>query len=267
MSADDWHRRVDPSKPHPARMYDYFLDGKDNFEADRKAAEQVLRIAPEARLMALENRAFLGRAVRFLAAAGIRQFLDIGTGLPTQGSTSEVAHEVAPDARIVYVDNDPMVLVHARALLADRDAKSTVVVEGDVRDPDAILGHPDVRAVIDFDQPVAVLLVAILHFIRESEDPVGIVERFKRVMAPGSYLVISHGTHDFDPERSAEAVRPYANATAPAVGRSGAEIKRFFDGLEMVDPGLVQLPLWRPDGEPPSHLDVIWLYGGVGRRV
>jgi hypothetical protein len=267
VSERDWQQRVDPSKPHPARMYDYYLGGKDNFEADREAAEKVLNVLPEARLMALENRAFLGRAVRFLAEAGIRQFLDIGTGLPTQGSTSEVAHEVAPDARIVYVDNDPMVLVHARALLADGDAKSTVVVEGDVRDPDGILGNPDVRAVIDFDQPVAVLLVAILHFVRDSEDPFGIVERFKRVMAPGSHLVLSHGTHDFDPERSAEATRFYAKATAPFVTRSGAEIKRFFDGLEMVDPGLVQLPLWRPDGDPPPHLDAIWLYGGVGRRV
>ncbi|GLZ14577.1 hypothetical protein Acsp04_48120 [Actinomadura sp. NBRC 104425] len=266
MSADDWHRRVDPSKPHPARMYDYYLGGKDNFEADREAAEQVLRVLPEVRLMALENRAFLGRAVRFLAAAGIRQFLDIGTGLPTQGSTSEVAHEVAPDARIVYVDNDPMVLVHARALLADRAPGDTVVIEGDVRDPDAILGHPDVRAVIDFDQPVALLLVAILHFVRDSEDPAGIVERFMRDMAPGSYLVLSHATHDFDPERSAEGSRPYANATAPFVTRSGAEIKRFFDGLEMVDPGLVQLPLWRPDGDPSPHLDAIWVYGGVARR-
>ncbi|GAA4099117.1 SAM-dependent methyltransferase [Actinomadura miaoliensis] len=267
MIERDWYRRVDRSVPHPARMYDYYLGGKDNFEADRKAADEVLRVLPEARLMALENRAFLGRTVRFLAAAGIRQFLDIGTGLPTQGNTNEVAHEVAPDARIVYVDNDPMVLVHARALLADRDEGPTVVVEGDVRDPDAILGHPDVRAIIDFDQPVAVLLVAILHFVRDSEDPAGIVERFKRAMAPGSHLVISHGTQDFDPERSAEAVRPYDSATAPFVTRSGAEIERFFDGLEMVDPGMVRLPLWRPDGDPPPYLDAIWVYGGVGRRT
>ncbi len=258
----------DTSVAHPARMYDYYLGGKDNFPADRKAAEEVLAVLPEGRDMARANRAFLGRAVRFLAgAAGIRQFLDIGTGLPTQGNTNEVAHAVAPGSRVVYVDNDPIVLVHARALLAAHDQSRTTVIQADLRVPDGILAHPEVHATLDFDQPMAILLVAILHFIRDQEDPAGIVARLKQVMSPGSYLVISHGTQDFDPALAQQAVRPYNRATAPFVLRSKDEIAGFFDGLDLVDPGLVQIPLWQPDGPLPSSLDRIWLYGGIGRKA
>lgn len=266
MTERDWAERIDPTVAHPARMYDFYLHGKDNYEVDRLAAEKVLGVLPEARAMALENRAFLGRAVRFLVDQGVRQFLDIGTGLPTQGNTNEVAHEVAPDARIVYVDNDPLVLAHARALLAGCAKDRTTVIEGDLRDPDAILKQVDEQKAIDFDQPVAVLLVAILHFIRDAENPHDIVDRFKRVLRPGSYLVISHGTQDFDPVRAMEAVRPYDQATAPFVLRQEAEIRRFFDGLELVEPGMVQIPRWRPEGVLPAGMEHIWIYGGIGRQ-
>jgi hypothetical protein len=248
-------------------MYDYYLGGKDNYPADREAAENVLAVLPEARAMARANRAFLGRAVRYLAGAGIRQFLDIGTGIPGPGSTSETAHTVAPDARIVYVDNDPIVLTHTRALLASQAPGLTTVVQADLRRPEEILNHPDVRAVLDFDQPIALLLVAVLHFVKNDEDPVGIVERLKEPLAPGSFLALSHGTGDFDPARSDAAVQGYDKATAPFVVRSHKEVSGFFDGLEPVEPGVVQLPWWRPEGgQVPEGSEKVWLYAGIGRK-
>jgi hypothetical protein len=257
---------IDTSVPHPARMYDYFLGGHDNYEVDRYAAEQVIAVVPEVRAMAWENREFLGRAVRFLARQGIRQFLDIGTGIPGPGNTGDVAREVAPSARVVYVDNDPIVLVHASALLAGHDPLHTTVIQADLRDPDAILGHPSTNAVLDFGQPIAILLVAVLHFIMDDEDPAGIVERLKQVMAPGSYLVVSHGTSDIDPERAAEAVSTYNRGGARIIARTGDQIRRFFEGLEFVDPGLVQLPLWRPDHEIADDISGIWWYAGMARK-
>lgn len=253
--------RFDTSVAHPARMYDYFLGGKDNFPADRAAADRLLAAAPQTRVGARENRAFLQRAIRYLAGeASIRQFLDIGTGLPTQGNVHEIAQQVVPDARVVYVDNDPIVHVHANALLA---GDNTTAILADLREPEAILGAPQVRGMIDFDEPLAVLLVAVLHFIRDEEDPAGIVAQLRDAIAPGSYLVLSHGTGDLDLELSAEATRVYERAAAPLVLRSLAEIARLFDGFELVDPGLVQLSLWRPDGELPSARG---LFGGVGRK-
>ncbi|NUR57796.1 MAG: SAM-dependent methyltransferase, partial [Catenulispora sp.] len=265
----DWTpTEIDTSVAHPARMYDYYLGGKDHYAADREAAEKVLAVLPEGRAMALANRAFLGRAVRFLAAeAGIRQFLDIGTGIPGPGSTGETAHTVAPDARIVYVDNDPIVLTHSRALLAADRPGLTTVIQADLRAPLEILEHPEVRAVLDFDEPVAVLLVAVLHFIKPTDDPSGIVDQIKQRLAPGSYVAISHGTGDFDPDRSEAAVRGYDSATAPFVLRDHKEVAGFFDGLEVVEPGVVQLPWWRPDGAVPEDSDRIWLYAGVGRKT
>jgi hypothetical protein len=257
---------IDTSVPHPARMYDYFLGGRDNYEVDRYAAEQVIAVVPEVRDMARENRAFLGRAVRFLAQQGIRQFLDIGTGIPGPGNTGDVARAVNPDARVVYVDNDPIVLVHANALLAGHDPQRTTVIQADLRDPDAILGHPATNSVLDFTEPVAILLVAVLHFIMDDEDPVGIVDRLKQVMVPGSYLVVSHGTSDIDPERAAEAVRTYNKGGARIIARTGEQIRRFFDGLELVDPGLVQLPLWRPDAEVSHDISGIWWYAGMASK-
>jgi hypothetical protein len=252
----------DPSVAHPARMYDYFLGGKDNFPADREAAERLLAAVPETRVGARENRAFLQRAIQFLAGeAGIRQFLDIGTGLPTQGNVHEIAQGIAPESRVVYVDNDPVVHVHASALLA---GGNTAAILADLRQPEAILNHPQVRGLLDFDQPMGLLLVAVLHFIRDEEDPAGIVARLRDAMAPGSYLVLSHATGDlYPPEIGAQASGAYDRATAPLVLRSTAEIARLFDGFELVDPGLVQLSLWRPDGDLPSARG---LFGGVGRK-
>jgi hypothetical protein len=187
---------VDTSRPHTARMYDFYLNGKDNYAADRNAAREVLRVAPEIRDTALANRAFLGRAVRYLVRdAGIRQIIDIGTGIPAAGNVHEVAQQAAPDVRVAYVDNDPIVHVHADALLTGTGITSIVLA--DLRDPEAILGHPQIRELIDFTDPVALLLIAILHFITDEEGPAGIVATLRDALAPGSYLALSHATGDF----------------------------------------------------------------------
>jgi S-adenosyl methyltransferase len=253
---------IDISRPHPTRVYDYFLDGKDHYPVDRKAGEQVLEAVPTVKDMARANRAFLQRAVRFLARAGIRQFLDIGTGLPSRGSVHQTAHEITPDTDIVYVDNDPIVLAHSRALLAGEHA---VVVQGDLRQPDSILGDPALGKVIDFDQPVAVLLVAILHFLTDHDRPNQVVGRFVDAMSPGSWLVISHATADFNPQAATQAARAYEHATSPIVLRSHAQVASLFCGLPMIPPGLVQLPDWRPELSTKESLEV-WAYGGVGQR-
>jgi hypothetical protein len=249
---------------HPARMYDYYLGGKTHFAADREAADKVLAVLPEGRDMAVANRAFLGRAVRFLAAQGITQFLDIGTGIPSPGSTSEILRERAPQARVVYVDNDPIVVAHARALLADGEMAS--VAHADLRQPAQLLAAPGVTRSLDFSQPVAILLVAVLHFIRESEDPGEIVRQLRDALPAGSYLVISHGTQDFSPARASAAVSGYDEAAAPFVLRSKGQVEGFFDGLRLVEPGLVQLSYWRPDGWVGADASKIWLYAGVGRK-
>jgi SAM-dependent methyltransferase len=198
--------------------------------------------------------------VRFLAGeAGIRQFLDIGTGLPTQGNVHEVAQAVAPDARVVYVDFDPIVLSHARALLA---GDHVVIVHGDLRDPGGILENPELREVLDFEQPIALLLVAILHFVHDRDDPAAILKRLREALAPGSYLAISHATGDFDPERTVEALKIYKGMLAL---RSHAEVERFFDGFDLLDPGVVEVDRWRPDGETTASPLPVPIYGGLGR--
>lgn len=258
---------VDAGVPNGARIYDYMLGGKDNYAADRAAAEAMIAANPGAPRTARANRAFLGRAVRFLAEeVGIRQFLDLGTGLPTQQNVHQVAQAVAPDARVVYVDYDPVVVVHGRALLATADAVD--VVDGDLRRPDEILGHPDVGRLISFDQPLAVLLVAILHFISDEEDPAGIVARLRDAMAPGSYLVVSHTASESPDEVMAAAQQGFRSAGAPLTPRTRAEIQRFFAGFELVEPGLVEVAQWRPaDPEPARPGKSPWvLLGGVGRK-
>jgi S-adenosyl methyltransferase len=262
---EGWTDEINTWVAHPARIYDYYLGGKDNFRADRETAEQALAATPSVREMARQNRAFLQRAVRFLAGeAGVRQFLDIGTGLPTQGNVHEIAQAVNPEARVVYVDNDPIVLAHSRALL---DAPNTAVVLGDLREPGEILEDPAVTKLIDFHRPVAVLLVAVLHFIRNAEDPVGITAKLRTAMAPGSHLVISHGTTDVQqaqPDVADKVVQAYQRSTAPVTLRSREEIERFFGDFELVDPGLEQIQSWRPDGPVPAVSGGI--YGGVGRK-
>ncbi|MEU4641858.1 SAM-dependent methyltransferase [Micromonospora sp. NPDC023814] len=257
---------IDPSVPTAAGMYDYYLGGKDNSAADRRAANKVLAAAPEVILMARENRGFIQRAVRFLARdAGIRQFLDIGSGLPTQGNVHEIAQAEAPDARVVYVDNDPKVLARSRALKIT-EARNTSVVTADLRDPDVILNHPDTLAQIDFDQPMAILLVAVLHFIDDQADPYAIVARLRDAMAPGSYLVINHATADPRPDNAGGAAEVYKNTKYPSTHRTRDQIERFFDGVHLIDPGLVIVSDWRPDTETDISPEEVWILGGVGRK-
>ena len=247
-----------------ARIYDYWLGGHDNFAADRAAALKVSEAAPEAQLMAVENRRFLRRAVRYLAAdAGITQFLDIGTGLPTQGNVHQVAQDISPAARVVYVDNDPMVLAHSRALKTGGD---TMVIEADLRNPRAILDHPGTRKLIDFGQPLAVLLVAVLHFISDDDDPGAIAAAIRDALPPGSYLVLSHVSGDIRRESAASAAVHYKKVTADATLRGREEILRFFAGLELIEPGVVQVPYWRPDEPEPADAGKVWILGGVGRK-
>jgi hypothetical protein len=244
---------IDTTKPHPARMYDFYLGGKDNYAADKEAAGEVIRRAPEIRDIARVNRDFLGRAVRFLAGeAGIRQFLDVGTGIPTAGNVHEVAGRVAPDARVVYVDNDPIVNVHANALLTG--AGTTGIVLADLRDPKAILSHPTTRRLINFDEPVALLLIAVLHFVKDEEHPAELVATLRDAL-PG----------DFRSKAAADAMGVYNQATSSVTLRSHNQISAFFSGFELVEPGLVQSPLWRPDGDLPVNMDKLWIYGGVAR--
>ena len=256
----------DVTMPHPARVYDYLLGGKDNFEADREAAEAILKVAPEVRTMARENRRFLGRAVRYLAGgAGVRQFLDIGTGIPAAGNTHEVAQRAAPESRVVYVDNDPSVLVHARALLDSGPEGRTDYIEADLRDPETILR--DAGKTLDFTQPVALLLVAILHFIPDADDPRALVAAYRDALPPGSFLVITHGTPDFHgPDVTDVAEAAYDTGKSSLTLRPMAAVRALFDGFDLVDPGVVQVPLWRPDPEDKQpDLTKFGVYGGVGK--
>ncbi|MFG3257127.1 SAM-dependent methyltransferase [Streptomyces sp. NPDC048172] len=254
---------IDTSKPHPARIYDYLLRGKDNYEVDRHAADELAAVAPEVRIGVRANRAFLQRAVREVVDSGVRQILDIGTGLPTSPNVHETAQAIAPDVRVAYVDNDPIVNAHASALLSR--SGGTRIVLGDLRDPRAIMEHPDVREIIDFDEPVALLLVAILHFLTDEERPEEIVAALRDALPDGSSLVLSHATSDFADRSAAQAV--YNKATASLNLRSRAEVERFFDGFELIEPGLVQVPFWRPDAPPPPQSEEIGFYGGVARKL
>jgi len=247
---------------HPARVYDYLLGGKDNFAADRELAEANLRILPQTLDSARANREFQVRAVRFLRDSGIRQFLDVGTGLPTSPNTHEIALDGCPGARVVYVDNDPVVFVHAEALMADNQAIS--VVRGDLRDADAILGAAEEH--LDFSKPVGLLFIACLHNIPDSDDPPGIVGRYLAALAPGSYLAISHVTDEFAPERMRAVTAESARRGATFIGSGKDAIGRMFNGRELVDPGLVLISYWRPDGgQPDYNADRVWGYCGVVR--
>jgi SAM-dependent methyltransferase len=235
---------VDVTRPSIARIYDYVLFGKDNFAVDRAAAEKLMESGLDRR-HALANRAFLARAVDFLAHQGIAQYLDLGSGLPTSPSVHEVARDTIPAARVVYVDHDPIVVAHNDALLATGDGVTTI--RGDIRDPDSVLAHRALTECLDFSQPVAVLLLSVLHFISHEEDAPAIIAKFRERLAPGSYLAISVGTSDgADPDMLAEATQTYAGARMPFMLRSRAQILDLFDGFDLVEPGLVSLPEWRP---------------------
>ncbi|MGH3281476.1 MAG: SAM-dependent methyltransferase [Trebonia sp.] len=243
--------------------------GNDNFAADRELADKVLVTTPSARTAARENRAFLGRAVRFLAAdAGIRQFLDIGTGLPTANSVHQVAQAVTPSARVVYADNDPLVLAHARALLTSSAEGRTAYIQADLRNPESIVASPTVREVLDFGQPVALILVAVLHFLPDSDEPGEILAGLLDALPAGSYLVASHTTAEHDPEQWAPLQRAYESGGIPGQFRDAGEFARLaFADLDLVPPGVVLVSEWRPDspGPRPSPAEVS-VYGGVARK-
>jgi hypothetical protein len=250
-------------------MYDFYLGGKDNFAADRVTAEKAMQSWRSVRTAVRENRAFLGRAVRYLAEeAGIRQFLDIGTGLPSANNVHEVAQSVAPDCHVIYVDNDPIVLAHAEALLTGRAEGHTAFIQADLREPGKILAHPTTREVLDFGRPVALILVAILHFLPDEYEPRAIVRTLIDALPSGSYLVASHVTPEFDPVGVHGLESSYRNGGVPAQVRPMDDfVELAFDGLEMVDPGVELVSEWRPEGSGPrpSAAEVSW-YGGIARK-
>jgi hypothetical protein len=259
---------IDITRPNVARIYDYLLGGKDNFAVDRAAAQQLLAVTPHIASIVRDNRAFIGRAVRYLAAeAGIRQFLDLGGGLPTQTNVHEMAQHIAPDARVVYVDNDPVVWSHGQALLAD--GNHVTMALADLREPAAVLEHPDLRALLDLTQPVAVLCGSVLHFVSDAEDPHRIIAEYRDRIASGSFLVISHGTTgnaENDPtDMVGKVTNVYRQASAQMHVRSLAEIERFFDGFDLLDPGVVWMAGWRPDPGVPTG-PAKSLRAGVGRK-
>ncbi|NUR02444.1 MAG: SAM-dependent methyltransferase [Streptomyces sp.] len=257
---------IDTSRPHPARMYDYYLGGWDNYEVDREAAQKVIDLLPDIIPAARANRDFLGRAVRFLAEGGVRQFIDIGTGIPTSPNTHEVAHAVSPEIRVAYVDNDPIVATHAGAKLIG--AGNTGFFLGDARNPRSILEHPTIGKLIDFNQPVGLMLVALLHFVEDGEDPAGIVATLRDALPSGSYLVLSHATADFHASSLPEVFKVYDRATATLNTRSYDEVLALFDGFEILEPGLVQVPAWRPEGDGPTPEEIrrVGFYGAVARK-
>ncbi|MER7767219.1 SAM-dependent methyltransferase [Kitasatospora sp. NPDC096140] len=256
-----------PDIPHPARMYDYYLGGKDNFPADRAAAEKALAANPEFRSTARANRGFLTRAVRCVAELGIDQFLDVGTGIPTVGNTHEIARAADPGARVVYVDNDPIVLSHARALMAGPGHGRTTVIRADLRQPAALLDAVRAVELLDLSRPVGLVLAAVLHFLRDEDEPYRAVTTLLDALPSGSHLVLSHGTADFIPAVVRDRVTGvYDKATAPLVGRTRAEVRTFLDGLDLLDPGVVTVPLWRPDTAPAPGADRVSMYGAVARK-
>jgi hypothetical protein len=260
-------------RPHPARVYDYLLGGKDNYAADRAAAHEGLKANPNSRVSPRENRAFMSRAVSYLVReAGISQFLDIGTGIPTSPNVHEIAQSADPRARIVYVDNDPIVLSHARALLTSGPDGKTAYVDADVRDVGRILHSPDLLETLNLGQPVALMLIAVLHFIGDADDPGGLVGQLVAALPSGSYLALSHLTGDFDPAAWEGVTAVLRRAGVTMQVRSRSDIERFFTGLDLIDPGVVSLPRWRPDrrvevgaASLPSDAAVS-VYGGVARK-
>lgn len=257
---------IDTTTPNIARIYDYLLGGKDNFAADREAARQLIEAIPDVAATARDNRSFLGRVVRYLATqGGIRQFLDLGGGLPTQANVHELAQGVAPDARVVYVDNDPVVASHGRALLAS--GNQVGMVHGDLRDPAGILRHPDVLGLLDLAQPVAVLCTSTLHFIADEAEPHTIIAEYRDHMVPGSYLAISLGTLEEDPGgEGGKAENVFRRASSQLHLRPLPEVLRFFDGFELVEPGLTWITEWRPEpGTAPTGRQHS-MRAGVGRK-
>jgi hypothetical protein len=261
---------IDTSRPHPARMYDYYIGGKNHFAADRVVADAALAHWPAGRIGLRENRRFLGRTVRYLAGeAGIRQFLDIGSGLPATANVHEIAQAVDPSCRVAYVDNDPMVLAHARALLASSPEGRTAYIQADLKSPLDILSSPSVRSVIDFDQPVALMLVAVLHFLGDEDKPETALKTLLDALPPGSYLAASHITAEHEPEGIAAGQRLYREAGIQMQIRDSYEFASLaFSDLELVPPGVVLVTEWRPDSKAPRPSPAeVSCYGGVARKL
>ncbi len=262
---------IDTSTPHSARVYDYWLGGKDNYAADRLLAERILTAIPRQRRHVQANRAFMVRAVRHLVRdAGVRQIVDIGAGLPTRPAVHEIAHSIAPDTRVVYVDNDPIVMAHAEALMTSPRPGQVGYVLGDLRDPASILAAPALRNLLDPDRPTAVLLLAMLMSLPDSEQPGRIVRDLMAPLAPGSHLVATHTTADFDPAAMAAHVAAATEAGMPFTPRSRAEFERFFTGLDLVEPGIVPVLRWRPEPAGPEATEPVdphsvFIWAGVGR--
>jgi hypothetical protein len=262
------HVELHTDRPHAARVYDVLLGGKTNYAADRVAAERTLEVLPSAALTARQNRAFMHRAARYLAAErGVWQFLDIGTGIPTSPNLHEVVQSVTPRARVVYVDNDPIVLTHSRALHTSHPEGRTAYIHGDLRAPEEILADPDLIATLDLTRPVALTLVAVVHWLHREHDPHDIVARLLGALAPGSFLTLTHVTDDFEQDAISEISAMFARSGSDvnAVGKD--EVIRFFDGLELVEPGVQLVHRWRPDGTVDEVGDAgIPLYAGVARK-
>lgn len=265
-AARDWAPRgIDTQTPSTARMYDYYLGGKHHYPADREAAERALAAIPDVPVAVRENRKFLGRVVRLMAEAGIRQFLDLGTGLPTQENVHQVAQTVRPDARVVYVDNDPVTLAHARALLAT-DTQTTVA-DADLRYPELVLDNPSVRGRIDFTEPVGVLLLLMLHFVTDEENPGGLVAAFRDALPSGSYIALSHASADtLSAEEAEEVARPYKQATSPFTLRTREQIYDLFAGLEILEPGVVPAQEWRNDSAEEIPTTKAMNFAGLGYK-
>ncbi len=263
---DDWRTTFRPDIPSPARIYDYLLGGKDNYPADRQAGDEIATHLPNIREAFAWNRTFLRRAVRFLVSeAGIGQLIDIGTGLPAGGSVHEVAMHANPATRIVYVDNDPVVLAHGRALL--HGVPNTAILEHDLRAPAEILADPELRRLIDFREPVAILLVAVLHFISDADDPAGVVSELLAPFPSGSYVALSHATADGTPAIN-DAAKVYDEATAQAHVRRHDDVLALVRGLDLVEPGMVWTPQWHPEpgAEMPPHPEDFYYYALVARK-
>ena len=264
METGGWvPRDIDRVTPNVARMYDFYLGGKDNYEVDREAAARILEYAPFTPKLAAANRSFLRRATRYLVEAGIRQFLDIGTGLPTRNNVHEVAQRSAPDARVVYLDNDPVVVAHGQALVGRTDA--TLVLEHDLRKPHAILDDPAIGGFLDLDRPVGLMLLAVLHCLTDEEGVYEAVATLLDALAPGSHVVISHITGD--DELTANSTAVYNSANTGMIHRSPEQLLRFFEGCTLLEPGLVRLDEWRPDAETePIREGADYFRCGVGRK-
>ena len=258
-------RTIDPTVAHIARVQDYWLGGKDHFEADRVAGDEAIALLPDLVASVRNNRAFLGRTVRFLAAQqGVRQFLDLGTGIPAASNTHEVAQDIAPGSRVVYVDNDPMVLAHARALLTSSREGRCAFIDADVRDPEKVLNTA--AEVLDFTEPVAVMLMAVLHLVPDEDDPHRIVRRLMTAVPAGSFLVISHPASDIQAAAMAAAANRLNELMAqPARPRGKDAVTAFFDGLDLVEPGVIRCPEWRPD-RPEDAAGKSTMWGGVARK-